>query len=119
MKKITAALVAVLALVGCTSTTLKSDAGQDISDARLSAANVCEKFVGRRLKAPGGASYRDPTGDQITYSGDGDGPITVSASVDSENGFGAKVRSPYTCVVTHGSGDTWNLVNLDLQDGGG
>jgi hypothetical protein len=100
------------------STSVKGDGGQEVSESRAGAADVCEKFVGDRLKAPDGATYRDPFGDQITYEGDGDGPITVTASVDSENGFGAKLRSSYVCTVSKAGGDNWHLDNLDIQDGG-
>ena len=114
-------VVAMLGLVGtaCSSTTsVKSDNGQDVSLARASAFGVCEKFVKQRLKAPGTATFRDPYGDQVTYSGDDKGPITVDASVDSENSFGAKLRLPYSCTVTNASGDTWTLDNLNIQDAG-
>ncbi len=117
--RIRGAIFTVILVAGCSSTTLKSDAGQEVSDARSQAANVCEKFVKARLKSPGSAKFRDPYGDQITYTGDGKGPITVTASVDSQNSFGASLRSPYTCTVTKASGSTWNLVKLDLQEASG
>ena len=113
-------LVLVAALAGCSgSTSATSDAGQKVSEARAGAADVCEQFVKRRLKAPGTATFRDPFGDQISYSGDGEGPITVTASVDSENSFGAKLRSPYVCTVSSTGGDNWKLDSLDLQEAGG
>lgn len=102
-----------------TSTSATSDNGQKVSESRVGAASVCEKFVRDRLKSPGTATFRDPFGDQVIYTGDGDGPITVAASVDSENGFGAKLRSTYTCTVSKAGGDRWTLGNLDLNDGGG
>lgn len=102
------------------SDSVTGDAGQEVSIDRAGAADVCEQFVRDRLKAPDTATFRDPYGDQIFYTGDGEGPITVDASVDSENSFGANLRSTYTCTVSHaGSDDTWNLVDLQLNDGGG
>lgn len=82
------------------------------------AFDICKQYVSDRLKSPSGATWRDPYGSQVTYTGSGDGPWTVNASVDSENSFGAKLRSTYTCTVKHESGDTWSLVNLTVNDGG-
>lgn len=115
--------IAALGIAGCSSdpssnTSTKSDAGQDVGTDRLGAFDVCKQFVSDQLKAPGGATWRDPFGDQVTYSGDGDGPITVDASVDSQNGFGAKLRSTYTCTVSRAGGNNWHLDNLVVNDGG-
>ena len=85
---------------------------------RAGVFDVCKQFVDDRLKAPSTATWRDPYGDQVTYSGDGDGPITVSAGVDSENGFGASLRSSYECTVVNTGGDNWRLQGLDVNDGG-
>ena len=125
MKGRRASIIAVVGLgvaaVAASSSTgsTKSDNGQSVSDARLGAFDVCKQFVEDRLKSPGSAKWRDPFGDQVTYSGDGKGPITVTASVDSQNGFGALLRSSYSCTVTNSGGDNWSLDNLDFQDGGG
>jgi hypothetical protein len=89
-----------------------------ITVARLSAFDICKQFVSQRLKAPSGAKWRDPIGDQVSYYGDNKDPIRVEASVDSENSFGAKLRSTYQCTVTNTSSDNWHLDDLQLQDGG-
>lgn len=109
-------LMLVVALAACSSPELKSDSGQTVSDERAQAADVCEGFVKQRLKAPATAEFRNPYGDQIVYAGDGKGPVTVSASVDSENGFGAKIRLPYVCVVSSAGGDRWTLDSLDIEE---
>ena len=62
-------------------------------DIRRDAVRVCEEeFIPPRLKAPATAEY------DLTASG---GPVTytVSGTVDSENSFGAKIRSTWTCTV--------------------
>lgn len=94
------------------------DGGQEVTIERATAFDMCKDFVSDRLKAPDGATWRDPYGDQVTYDGDGTGPITVVASVDSENGFGANLRSAYACTVSNSSGDTWTLDDLTIDDGG-
>jgi hypothetical protein len=94
------------------------DGGQEVSESRYGAFDVCKQFVRDRLKAPDGATWRDPFGDQVTYAGDGAGPITVAASVDSQNSFGAKLRSTYVCTVSKVGGDRWSLDDLIVNDGG-
>lgn len=79
---------------------------------------MCKRFVRERLKAPSTATWRNPLGDQVTYTGSTGGPVTVSASVDSENSFGAKLRSTYVCTVRPVGDSTWRLESLEFNDGG-
>lgn len=79
-----------------------------VADNRSTNAEVmCEQFIEQRLKAPATAEYPKPetSKDGATY--------TVRGGVDSENGFGAKIRTAYTCVVRD-NGDTWTLVDLQM-----
>lgn len=87
----------VIAFAGCSVDT-SDDAGYD-------AKRVCqEEFISERLKAPSTADYDlDVTGGPVTY--------TVSGTVDSENSYGAKLRSDVTCVVEL-DGDQWKLQSL-------
>jgi hypothetical protein len=68
-----------------------------------------ENFVRERLKNPAGASF--------PWSGDvealGNNRYQVESYVDATNGFGATIRTHYTCVVRK-SGDTWSLEDLDF-----
>lgn len=70
---------------------------------RGDAQRACqETFVPARLKAPATADYS-----AVSATG-GSGRYTVTGSVDSQNSFGALVRSSFTCSV-HLSGDQWIL----------
>jgi len=71
---------------------------------RDDATRACqEKFVPDRLKAPATAKFSN-----VTTTATAAGGYTVVGSVDSENGFGALIRSTFTCSV-HSSGDQWVL----------
>lgn len=73
---------------------------------------MCRRFVDQRLKAPSRADH--PILDvqaQLT----GTREWTVRTHVDAPNGFGAMVRSHYTCTVQHVDGDQWRLVSLDIR----
>jgi len=81
-----------------------------VKDDRTTYAEVmCEQFVEKRLKAPASAEYTDPKTSKAgaTY--------TVGGSVDSQNSFGAKIRSRYVCTVKDNGDDSWTLVDLTLS----
>lgn len=72
---------------------------------------MCQQFVTDRLKAPGTADF--PWGDRtVTRSGK---TFTVVSYVDSQNAFGAKLRTHYTCKVTNTVADKWTLEDLTLR----
>lgn len=79
-----------------------------VTDQSTNAEVMCEQFINKQLKAPATAKYPKPetSKDGATY--------TVKGGVDSENSFGALVRTPYTCVIRADGDDKWTLVNLDL-----
>lgn len=77
-----------------------------------SAQVACERFVVERLKAPATAAFQ--SFDKLSVSGSGTGPWRVSGYVDSQNSFGALLRSNYTCVVEF-SGDNVKLISLSVN----
>jgi hypothetical protein len=92
-----------------------SNAAPSAEDLKAGAFDVCTNFVKDRLKAPATAEFRN------YYEEDGEvvvtgGPTTytVASTVDSENGFGAKIRSTFVCEVTHVSGANWRLVDISI-----
>ncbi|MDX3235666.1 hypothetical protein PV392_08195 [Streptomyces sp. ME03-5709C] len=108
----TTAILAALAaplLAGC------SGDGKPLSE---SAAVMCETFVKRQLKSPATADFpgvTDPDYAKTTTLHDTKPwKYKVVGVVDSENSFGAKVRSNYTCTVSTKDDDTWTLDDMDL-----
>ena len=76
---------------------------------------AAREFVKQRLKAPSSASFLKDTAAVIEG-----GPTTyrysVSGSVDAKNSFGAKIRTPYSCVVMKkAGGDRWYCESLSLS----
>lgn len=92
----------------------------DPEERRLAAFDVCKKFVSHQLKSPSTAKYRNYFEDdgEVIVSGSGAGPYIVRSTVDSQNSFGALIRSSFTCTVRNTGGVNWQLVNLDFIDGG-
>lgn len=72
---------------------------------------LCKNKVRDRLKSPASADF--PIMDvKATRAGS---TFTVSSYVDAKNAFGAEIRTHYTCVIDHVSGDNWRLVNLTMR----
>lgn len=107
-------LIVLLTLDGADGSS-GSDRAPSGEVAELSAFNACKDFVRDRLKAPSTATFRNFFQDdgEVRVSYDGS-TYTVRSTVDSENSFGASLRSSFTCVVTM-TGTTIRLVDLDLS----
>ena len=105
-----AALIAagLLALAGCSS---------DGAPLDQSAAVMCEKFVEKRLKSPGSADFSGVSDTKIKVVSDKKPwRYLVTGYVDSQNSFGGKVRSNYTCDISTKDDDTWDLADLELTE---
>jgi len=80
-----------------------SDDSDSAADLGGDAKRACqEDFIPTRLKAPATAEFSGVT---VATAGE---TYTVTGSVDSQNSFGAQIRSSFTCVM-HTSGDRWVL----------
>lgn len=81
------------------------------------AFEMCKTFVKRQLKAPSTATFRNFYDDdgEVSATGSGDGPYRIVSTVDSENGFGAKIRSRFSCTVSHTGGDSWHLDAISVN----
>jgi hypothetical protein len=73
------------------------------------AKRACEEqFIPPYLKAPASAKF---SGDTVVSDGT---TYKVAGSVDSQNSFGALIRSSFTCTM-HSSGDTWVLDSASVS----
>jgi hypothetical protein len=101
-----AAIVAVIAFFATRTT--HHDATPD--EQKADAGRACqEKFIPERLKAPASAKFSSvaTTFDGTSYH--------VEGLVDSQNSFGALVRSSFTCVM-HSSGSQWVLDSANVKE---
>lgn len=73
------------------------------------AYRACERAVEASLRAPATADFSGVSGSEI--SDQGGGLWDVVGYVDAENGFGANIRTDFTCTVRD-TGDNWELVAL-------
>jgi hypothetical protein len=75
----------------------------------FAAAYQCQNAVRARLKSPVGAEFQAPRRAAITELDNGN--YRINSYVDAQNSFGAKIRTPYTCLVS-GS----QVIGLDIQN---
>lgn len=66
------------------------------ADRSLEAKAICETFVKRQLKAPATAKFSEESSAKVT-----DVEYTAGGSVDSQNSFGALLRSTFACDMTY------------------
>ena len=71
---------------------------------------MAQVFVSRQLKAPATADYAPMS--QATIIDLGDGLYSVTAWVDSENSYGARLRATFTANLRWMGGDDWQLVGV-------
>lgn len=71
----------------------------------------CHQFVEQQLKSPSSADFPSFPDHQVTKVGDQE--WKVSAWVDADNSFGAKLRTNWTCDISYEeSTGTWTLHDL-------
>lgn len=72
---------------------------------------VCVGGVTERLRAPATAQFEDRAPSSVSWEA---GRFVVNGTVDSQNGFGALLRSDWTCEVDW-TGDALVLRSVDIE----
>jgi hypothetical protein len=80
---------------------------------RTTAFLMCQKFIQQRLTSPGSADY--PFGASTGGDDLGGGRYRFRGYLDSQNGFGALIRSTYDCSIKWAGGSDWELERLEMQ----
>lgn len=104
------ALVPIALAVGCGASS-GSGSSSDPKVMQDNAYEACKHFVGEQLKSPSSASYPNffTNTTDLHIISNGGGSYTVNSQVDSDNSFGAKLRSLFTCTVsTADGGKNWS-----------
>ena len=81
---------------------------KEIEDRKASAVSMCKRFMRRRLRSPSSASF--PWSASAEHLGGR--RYKVVSYVDAENGFGAEIRTDYSCIVRKRGGDSWALEGI-------
>ena len=85
-------------------------------DRRL-AESHCEDFVKEHIQTPSTAKFPEENTrirffDNKSYDNKS---LEVSGEFDAQNGFGAMIRSHYDCTVHKPGLDTWELVDIQIN----
>lgn len=86
---------------------------RDPQPSYASAWRACVGFVTERLRAPSTAQF-NPDGEAETVRIPGTSDYSVSTWVDSQNGFGAMIRTEFDCTVNWG-GRGYRLITLSID----
>jgi len=71
---------------------------------------ACENWVEEQLRAPSTADFSGHGDSTITEAGSG---YDIRGYVDAENGFGAQIRTDWSCSVQL-DGNSWRLLDLNV-----
>ena len=84
-----------------------------LTDRSLEAKSMCETFVKKQLKAPATAKFSEESAAKVS-----DAEYTVAGSVDSQNSFGALLRSTFACDLTYdASKQEWTSKSVSVKQG--
>ena len=107
----------VVAFVAWAYITDDGDDSGTTDDREFAAFSICKQFVTDRLQSPATASFRNYFEDdgEVVVRVVSDDRYVVTSTVDSENGFGAMLRTGFVCTVTPADGDQWRLVSVEID----
>lgn len=113
MKAHTAWLIFAVIAVVYGVLVFSSERTTSVNGDKVSACIVAEKFVKQSLKAPATAEF--PPGTSECRTSQSGRKWTVNSYVDSQNGFGALIRTYYLAKMNYQPAtDTYRLLDLRL-----
>lgn len=89
-----------------------SQGAKPTGPSRAGAFLACKQFVTKRLRAPATAKFTNSSEAVVNLLSDNE--WAVASHVDSQNGFGAMIRSTFTCTVKP-EGDNWRLIEIKID----
>jgi hypothetical protein len=101
------AVIALIWFIGATLPHSSSDS---------EAWGMAKEFVSRNLKAPATAEFPNITDNAVKIVKMDESRYTVSAYVDSENGYGAKLRGDWVCILRHEGNGQWIVEDVQIQN---
>jgi len=84
-------------------------------DNKTMAYVMMQEFVKRNLVSPGSAKFEWISEPDCIISKDGF-EYTISSWVDSQNGFGALIRTRFAGIVRQVDKDNWELLELEFEE---
>lgn len=120
--KIVYALFGILVVVGVFGLFMPGEdkpkpIAEESADApsKSEAWTMAKEFVEDRLKSPASADYGGQVSSE-TVTQTGENTFSVSAWVDSENAFGATIRTRFDCKLRYRGDGNWRCEELAIHD---
>ena len=111
-KKNIISIIIVLIFVFLAFGSSDSDNNDSSGPDKIGAKVMAQQFLEDRLKSPATADYPwAKTDDTVTELSDN--KYKYRSYVDSENSFGANVRTNFEIVVQYAGDDKWRLISID------
>jgi len=108
-------LVIVIALINVSGGKKPEQAQEPkVEHDKISASVMAEEFVRQKLKSPASAKF--PWYDDSMIKDLGDGRYIYKSYVDSQNSFGALVRTNFTCCIKYAGDNKWECESLEFKD---
>ncbi|MGC9996658.1 MAG: zinc ribbon domain-containing protein [Terriglobia bacterium] len=92
-----------------------SSSQPDQTQVKLRVLRACEDHVRQYLKAPSTARFSSYYDTEVRDHGSG--KYSAVGWVDSQNSFGAMLRTEYICTATDEGNDQWSFEPLAINDG--
>jgi hypothetical protein len=80
---------------------------------KIDAFGMCIHFTKEQLKAPSTADFAAFSQSSVLQTGY---EFTIRSWVDSQNSFGAMIRTDFICTVQYVGNDKWKLTKLDFLE---
>ncbi len=90
----------------------KTSSKNSSTDYKLEAYIMSQEFIEKELKAPATAEF--PSYHKISVV-QTDNRYKVKAYVDSENSFGAKIRTNYYITLERNSDESWTKISCEIE----
>lgn len=76
---------------------------------------MCQKPIKNLLRSPSSAEFPYLGSAGVSSTHLGGGTYAVTGYVDSQNGFGAMLRSQWTCKIKENADQTWSAIDFEVK----
>lgn len=94
----------------------KKSFNDQLDDLKGEAYYSSQDFLNKRLKSPASAQYQDYFENPEISKYIGDSTFVINAYVDSQNSYGAMLRSNYTAKLKLTNDNRWELLDIKLLE---
>lgn len=109
------AVILVVWVVGCMNTPESPE--QKAEDQKMMAWTMATNhFVKEELASPSTARFPYWDSEGVVVYDNGDDTYNILGYVDSQNGFGAMIRTKFSCKVQYNGGHSWTCLSLDFVE---